>query len=45
MVAKASLGPGGDKWWVKPKGEVWCSGLIGVQGQREDMLLFSSTET
>ena len=25
---------------VKPKGKVWCSGLVGVREQKEDMLLF-----
>lgn len=23
-----------------PKGKVWCSGLVGVREQREDMFLF-----
>jgi hypothetical protein len=25
---------------VKPKGKVWCSGLVGVRERREDVLLF-----
>lgn len=28
------------QWTVKPKGKVWCSGLVGVREQREDMFLF-----